>query len=96
MRPGWRVCQQVLAAQQLRPLRIPPQRTAPGRCVAREVQIPRKGTWQLAVTVRTSGVDQATVTTPVDIRCGHPHPGRAGGGFSVLPISRTRRCGLRR
>jgi copper transport protein len=57
-----------LAAQQLGPLPIPLQRTAPGRYVAREVQLPRKGTWQLAVTVRTSDIDQTTVTTPIDIR----------------------------
>jgi copper transport protein len=54
--------------QQLGPLPIPLQRTAPGHYVAREVQIPRKGTWQLAVTVRTSDIDQTTVTTPIDIR----------------------------
>ena len=57
-----------LAVQQLGPLPIPLQRTAPGRYVAREVQIPRKGTWQLAVTVRTSDIDQTTVTAPIDIR----------------------------
>ena len=57
-----------LAVQQLGPLPIPLQRTAPGHYVAREVQIPRKGTWQLAVTVRTSDIDQITVTTPIDIR----------------------------
>jgi copper transport protein len=57
-----------LAAQQLGPLPVPLQHNAPGRYVAREVQIPRKGTWQLAVTVRTSDIDQTTVTTPVDIR----------------------------
>ena len=57
-----------LAVQQLGPLPVPLQRTAPGHHVARGVQIPAHGTWQLAVTVRTSDIDQTTVTTPIDIR----------------------------
>ncbi len=57
-----------LTAQQLGPLPVPLQRTAPGQYVAHGVQIPRKGTWQLAVTVRTSDIDRTTVTTPIVIR----------------------------
>lgn len=49
-------------------LLVPFQRTAPGRYIARDVQIPASGTWQLAVTVRTSDIDQTTVTTPINIR----------------------------
>jgi copper transport protein len=56
-----------LTSQQLGPFPVPLQRTAPGRYVATEFQIPADGTWQLAVTVRTSDIDQTTVTTPIDI-----------------------------
>jgi copper transport protein len=57
-----------LTSRQFGPLPVPLQRTVPGHHVARGVQIPANGTWQLAVTVRTSDIDQTTVTTPIDIR----------------------------
>ncbi|MGH4010287.1 MAG: copper resistance protein CopC [Pseudonocardiaceae bacterium] len=57
-----------LASRQLGPLPVALQRTAPGHYVATGVQIPVNGTWQLAVTVRTSDIDRTTVTTPIDIR----------------------------
>jgi copper transport protein len=57
-----------LTSRQLGPLPVPLQRTAPGYHVASGVQIPANGTWQLAMTVRTSDIDQTTVTTPIDIR----------------------------
>lgn len=56
-----------LTAQQLGPFPVPLQHTAPGRYVATGFEIPAGGTWQLAVTVRTSDIDQTTVTTPIDI-----------------------------
>jgi copper transport protein len=56
-----------LTSQQLGPFPVPLQRTAPGRYVATGFQIPADGTWQLAVTVRTSDIDQTTVTTRIDI-----------------------------
>ncbi len=56
-----------LTSQQLGPFPVALQRTAPGRYVATGFQIPADGTWQLAVTVRTSDIDQTTVTTPIDI-----------------------------
>lgn len=57
-----------LAARQLGPFPVSLQRTAPGNYVATGVQIPVNGTWQIAVTVRTSDIDRTTVTTPIDIR----------------------------
>jgi copper transport protein len=57
-----------LTSRQFGPLPVPLQRTVPGHHVARGVQIPANGTWQLAVTVRTSDIDQTTVTTPIGIR----------------------------
>jgi copper transport protein len=57
-----------LPARQLGPLPIPLQRTAPGHYLTGSIQIPTNGTWQLAVTVRTSDIDETTVTTPITIR----------------------------
>ncbi len=57
-----------LTSRQLGPFPVPLQRTAPGHYVATGVQIPVSGTWQLAVTVRTSDIDRTTVTTPIDIK----------------------------
>jgi copper transport protein len=57
-----------LAARDLGPLPVLLHRTAPGGHIARAVQIPSAGTWQLAVTVRTSDIDETTVATPIDVR----------------------------
>ncbi len=57
-----------LPAKRLGPLPVELQRRAPGRYVATGIQLPVAGTWQLAVTVRTSDIDRTTVTTPIDIR----------------------------
>ncbi|MGH3897401.1 MAG: FixH family protein [Pseudonocardiaceae bacterium] len=57
-----------LSSRRIGPLPVALQRTAPGHYVATGVQIPVKGTWQLAVTVRTSDIDRTTVTAPIDIR----------------------------
>ncbi|HVE97446.1 MAG TPA: copper resistance protein CopC [Pseudonocardiaceae bacterium] len=56
-----------LTSKQLGPFSVLLQRTAPGRYVTTGFQIPADGTWQLAVTVRTSDIDQTTVTTPINI-----------------------------
>jgi copper transport protein len=56
-----------LPAKRLGPLPVELQRRAPGSYVATGVQIPVVGTWQLAVTVRTSEIDRTTVPTLIDI-----------------------------
>ncbi len=56
-----------LTSKQLGPFPVPLQPTAPGRYVVTGFQIPADGTWQLAVTVRTSDIDQTTVTTAINI-----------------------------
>ncbi|MGH3798388.1 MAG: copper resistance protein CopC [Pseudonocardiaceae bacterium] len=57
-----------LAARQIGPVPVPLHRTAPGVYVADGVQIPNNGSWQLAVTVRTSDIDETTVAAPIDVR----------------------------
>ncbi len=57
-----------LTTRQLGPFTIPLQRTGTGAYIASEVQIPNRGSWQLRVTVRTSDINETTVTTPIDIR----------------------------
>ncbi|MDQ4010990.1 MAG: FixH family protein [Actinomycetota bacterium] len=56
-----------LTSKQLGPFPVPLQPTAPGRYVVTGFQIPAEGTWQLALTVRTSDIDQITVTTAINI-----------------------------
>ncbi|MGH3934255.1 MAG: copper resistance protein CopC [Pseudonocardiaceae bacterium] len=56
-----------LPAKRLGPISIELQRKTPGRYAATGIQFPVAGTWQLAVTVRTSDIDQTTVTTPINI-----------------------------
>ncbi|MER5742786.1 copper resistance protein CopC [Streptomyces sp. NPDC002225] len=50
-----------LKAQKLGPLPAVPTRLAEGHWTASAVQIPVAGTWKVAVTVRTSDIDQTTV-----------------------------------
>ena len=57
-----------LTARQFGPFRVTLVHTAPGRYVASAVQLPYPGTWQLSVTVRTSDIDETTVSTPIEIR----------------------------
>lgn len=50
-----------LTAKNLGPLPVNPDRVATGHWTANEVQIPMAGDWKIAVTVRTSDIDQVTV-----------------------------------
>ena len=56
-----------LPACNLGPLRLTTTRQAPGRYTAAG-QLPIVGLWQLAITVRTSEIDEITVRVPVAIR----------------------------
>ncbi|MGW9289101.1 copper resistance protein CopC [Streptomyces albidoflavus] len=51
-----------LKAQELGPLTAPLERISEGHWSATEVQIPLAGSWTVAVTVRTSDIDQVTVS----------------------------------
>ncbi|MEU6365049.1 copper resistance protein CopC [Streptomyces sp. NPDC046931] len=51
-----------LESKAIGPLPVVPDRIATGHWSARGVQIPMAGDWKIAVTVRTSDIDQATVT----------------------------------
>ncbi|WP_055535311.1 copper resistance CopC/CopD family protein [Streptomyces graminilatus] len=50
-----------LTAKNIGPLPVNPDRVATGHWTANEVQIPMAGVWKIAVTVRTSDIDQVTV-----------------------------------
>ncbi|WP_371661296.1 copper resistance CopC/CopD family protein [Streptomyces sp. NBC_00280] len=50
-----------LTAKKIGPLPVNPDRVATGHWTANEVQIPMAGDWKVAVTVRTSDIDQVTV-----------------------------------
>ncbi|MFB7735102.1 copper resistance CopC/CopD family protein [Streptomyces sp. NPDC056112] len=56
-----------LAAKDLGPLPVNPDHVTTGHWVASGVQIPMAGDWQVAVTVRTSDIDQVTVTKNTQI-----------------------------
>ncbi|MGW3508247.1 copper resistance CopC/CopD family protein [Streptomyces sp. NPDC000994] len=56
-----------LAAKDLGPLPVNPEYVTTGHWVASGVQIPMAGDWQVAVTVRTSDIDQVTVTKNAQI-----------------------------
>jgi copper transport protein len=58
----------VLTARSLGPFAVPLSRTAPGMYDATGVQLPYRGAWTLRITVRTSDIDETTVTVPVDAR----------------------------
>ncbi|KPC62734.1 hypothetical protein ADL35_48850, partial [Streptomyces sp. NRRL WC-3753] len=51
-----------LKAQELGPLTAPLERISEGHWSATGVQIPLAGSWTVAVTVRTSDIDQVTVS----------------------------------
>ncbi|GAB3002759.1 copper resistance protein CopC [Amycolatopsis acidiphila] len=57
-----------LPARGIGPLEIPLRRTGTGDYTAAAVQIPAAGSWQLALTVRTSDLDETTVATTIEIR----------------------------
>ncbi|MFI9266299.1 copper resistance protein CopC [Streptomyces werraensis] len=56
-----------LAAQDLGPLPVAPDRIATGHWSASGVQIPMAGDWKVEVTVRTSDIDQVTVSKNAQI-----------------------------
>ncbi|MFF4758752.1 copper resistance CopC/CopD family protein [Streptomyces sp. NPDC001292] len=56
-----------LAAKDLGPLPVTPEHVTTGHWVASGVQIPMAGDWKVAVTVRTSDIDQVTVTKNAQI-----------------------------
>ncbi|MXM65694.1 hypothetical protein GR925_20115 [Streptomyces sp. HUCO-GS316] len=56
-----------LDAQKIGPLPVVPDHVATGHWTASGVQIPMAGDWKIAVTVRTSDIDQATVSKNAQI-----------------------------
>ncbi|MFF3886648.1 copper resistance CopC/CopD family protein [Streptomyces sp. NPDC001914] len=56
-----------LTAKNIGPLPVTPDRVATGHWAASSVQIPLAGDWKIAVTVRTSDIDQATVNKNAQI-----------------------------
>lgn len=56
-----------LKAKDIGPLRVRPTRIEAGHWAAIGVQLPMAGTWRMAVTVRTSDVDQVTMNRNVKI-----------------------------
>ncbi|MFD2689026.1 copper resistance protein CopC [Streptomyces phyllanthi] len=56
-----------LEAKDIGPLPVVPDRIATGHWTATGVQIPMAGDWEVAVTVRTSDIDQATVNKNAQI-----------------------------
>ncbi|MGW2209556.1 copper resistance CopC/CopD family protein [Streptomyces sp. NPDC001781] len=51
-----------LKAKQIGPLPVAPERITTGHWAASGVQVPMAGDWEVAVTVRTSDIDQVTVS----------------------------------
>ncbi|MFG3012098.1 copper resistance CopC/CopD family protein [Streptomyces cinerochromogenes] len=56
-----------LEAKKIGPLPVNPDHIATGHWSANDVQIPMAGDWKIAVTVRTSDIDQATVSKNAQI-----------------------------
>lgn len=56
-----------LVSKDVGPLPVTPDRIATGHWTASGVQIPMAGDWKIAVTVRTSDIDQATVNKNAQI-----------------------------
>ncbi|MGW4905170.1 copper resistance protein CopC [Streptomyces sp. NPDC004270] len=56
-----------LAAKKIGPLPVAPDHITTGHWAANGVQIPMAGDWQIAVTVRTSDIDQVTVSKNAQI-----------------------------
>ncbi|MFE2512373.1 copper resistance CopC/CopD family protein [Streptomyces naganishii] len=56
-----------LTAKKIGPLPVAPDRITTGHWAASGVQIPMAGDWKIAVTVRTSDIDQTTVTKNAQI-----------------------------
>ncbi|WP_262413242.1 copper resistance protein CopC [Actinacidiphila acidipaludis] len=56
-----------LPARHLGPIQVPLAKLGAGHYVATKVQLPLAGTWQLSLTVRTSDIDEVTVTRNVKV-----------------------------
>jgi copper transport protein len=56
-----------LEARQIGPLPVNPDHITTGHWSASSVQIPMAGDWKIAVTVRTSDIDQVTVSKNAQI-----------------------------
>jgi len=56
-----------LAAKKIGPLPVAPDHVTTGHWAANGVQIPMAGDWKVAVTVRTSDIDQVTVSKNAQI-----------------------------
>lgn len=56
-----------LESKDIGPLPVLPARLAEGHWTADAVQIPMAGNWKIAVTVRTSDIDQTTIDKNVKI-----------------------------
>ncbi|MFB7593157.1 copper resistance CopC/CopD family protein [Streptomyces sp. NPDC056160] len=56
-----------LTARKIGPLSVTPEHITTGHWAASGVQIPMAGSWKVAVTVRTSDIDQVTVSKNVQI-----------------------------
>ncbi|GGQ72218.1 copper resistance CopC/CopD family protein [Streptomyces pilosus] len=56
-----------LSAQDIGPLPVVPDRVSPGHWSASGVQLPMAGDWKVEVTVRTSDIDQVTVSKNTQI-----------------------------
>ncbi|WP_405960997.1 copper resistance protein CopC/CopD [Streptomyces sp. NBC_00024] len=50
------------------PIRVPLTYAGPGHHISSAFSLPLRGRWQLALTVRTSDIDQDVVRIPVDVR----------------------------
>ncbi|MGW2953617.1 copper resistance CopC/CopD family protein [Streptomyces eurythermus] len=50
------------------PLPVPLRRASEGHWTVSGFQVPTPGTWELALTVRTSDIDQITLRRPLDVR----------------------------
>lgn len=57
-----------LTARALGPFTVPLQHAEPGGYDASGVQLPYPGDWKLSITVRTSDIDETTVTVPINVR----------------------------
>jgi copper transport protein len=56
-----------LEAKKIGPLPVSPEHVTTGHWSANAVQIPMAGDWKIAVTVRTSDIDQVTVSKNAQI-----------------------------
>jgi len=57
-----------LTARALGPFTVPLQHTEQGGYDADRVQLPYPGGWTLSITVRTSDIDETTVSVPINVR----------------------------